>query len=79
VFYYEYLFDPEKQSSRPADSFMHSNPPLISSDPTLMKEFSNAVIAKRKAELIMLNVYYKPAFDKAVELSNLLSEKYHLK
>ncbi|HMK20563.1 MAG TPA: hypothetical protein VK492_20320 [Chitinophagaceae bacterium] len=79
VFYYEYLFDPEKQSSRPADSFMHSNPPLISSDPTLMKEFSNAVIAKRKAELIMLNVYYKPAFDKAVELINLLSEKYHFK
>jgi hypothetical protein len=79
VFYYDYLFDPEKQGNRPTDSFMHSNPPLINSDPTLMKEFSNAVIAKRKVELIMLNVYYKPAFDKAVELINLLSEKYHFK
>ena len=79
VFYYDYLFDPERQSSRPTDSFMHSNPPLISSDPTLMKEFSNAVIAKRKAELIMLNVYYKPAFTRAVDLINLLSEKYHFK
>jgi len=79
VFYYEYLFDPEKQGSRPTDSFMHSNPPLINNDPTLLKEFSNAVIAKRKAELIMLNVYYKPAFNKAVELINLLSEKYHFK
>ena len=79
VYYYEYLFDPRKQSSRPTDSFMHSNPPLISSDPTLMKEFSNAVIAKKKAELIMLNVYYNPAFNKAVELINLLREKYHFK
>ena len=79
VFYYDYLFDPEKQSRRPTDSFMHSNPPLINSDPALMKEFSNAIIAKRKAELVMLNVYYKPAFDKAVELIGLLSEKYHFK
>jgi hypothetical protein len=58
---------------------MHSNPPLINSDPTLMKEFSNAVIAKKKTELIMLNVYYKPGFNKAVELINLLNEKYHFK
>ena len=79
VFYYDYLFDPEKQSSRPTDAFMQSNPPLISSDPTLMKEFLNAVIAKRKTELIMLNIYYKPGFDKAVELIELLSEKYHFK
>ena len=79
VFYYDYLFDPEKQSSRPTDSFMHSNPRLINSDPTLMKEFSNAVIAKRKAELVMLNVYYKPAFNKAVELIDLLNKKYHFK
>ena len=79
VFYYNYLFDPAKQNSRPTDSFMRSNPPLINSDPALLKEFSNAVIAKKKAEFIMLNVYYKPAFDKAVELINLLSEKYHFK
>ena len=79
VFYYEYFFDPQKQNSRATDSLMHSNPSLINNDPTLMKEFSNAVIAKKKAELIMLNVYYKPAFNKAVELINLLNEKYHFK
>ena len=79
VFYYDYLFDPAKQNSRATDSFMHSNPPLISGDPTLMKEFSNSVIAKKKSELIMLNIYYKPAFNKAAELINLLNEKYHFK
>jgi hypothetical protein len=79
VFYYDYLFDPEKSSIRPTDSFMHSNHPLITNDPVLMKEFANAVIAKRKVELVMLNIYYKPAFNKAVELINLLKEKYHFR
>ena len=79
VYYYDYLFDPEKTGTRPADSFMQSIQPLINNDPMLMKEFANAVIAKRKVELIMLNIYYKPAFDKAVELINLLKKKYHFK
>jgi len=73
------LFDPEKRSHRPADSFMYSNPPLITRDIILMKEFTNAIIAKRNVELLMLTVYYKPAFNKAIELINLLNEKYHFK
>ena len=51
----------------------------MNNDPNLMKEFSNTLVGKKRSELSMQLVYYKPALRKATELITLLKEEYHLK
>ena len=74
-----YFFDPLRRRDRPTDSFLHTNFPLINRDTTLMKEFSNTVMAKKKVEQNMLAVYYTPGYKLAKELITLLNAKYHFK
>ena len=61
------------------DAFLLTKPQLMNNDPNLMKEFSNTLVGKKRSELSMQLVYYKPALRKATELITLLKEEYHLK
>jgi len=76
------LIDNAKQwkwKQETVDAFLLTKPQLINNDPNLMKEFSNTLVGKKRSELSMGVVYYKPALRQAIELISLLKEKYHLK
>jgi hypothetical protein len=68
-----------KWQQEAVDAFLITKPQLINNDPNLLKEFSNMLVGKKRSELSMELVYYKPALRQATELISLLKEEYQLK
>jgi hypothetical protein len=68
-----------KWKQEAVDAFLLTKPPLLNNDPNLLKEFSNTLVGKKRSELSMELVYYKPALRQASDLIIMLKKEYHLK